>query len=157
MRTIRTDEALREFINSRISSNLSPRSIEWYEHRLRSFAKFCPNLPCRPEPIEDFLATVQGSPENKALVQTQPPMSGSFTSSSSSTRLRNWVIAGSSSTTSILALAAGPASSGTTSADFASLSTPTTGTTSCLPAVSQFGSLFRVKTALVLNPCSRTP
>ncbi len=65
MRTIKTEEALREFINSRILSNLSPRSIEWYEHRLRPFAKFCPSLPRRPEPIEDFLATIQGSPETK--------------------------------------------------------------------------------------------
>jgi len=65
MRTIRTDQALREFINSRISSNLSPRTIEWYEHRLRSFVKFCPNLPRRPEPIEDFLGSLEGSPETK--------------------------------------------------------------------------------------------
>lgn len=65
MRTIRTDQALREFINSRISANLSPRAIEWYEDRLGPFAKFCPNLPPRPEPIEDFLASIQGSPETK--------------------------------------------------------------------------------------------
>jgi integrase/recombinase XerD len=65
MRTVRTDQALREFINSRISSNLSPRTIEWYEHRLRSFVKFCPSLPRRPEPIENFLSGVQGSPETK--------------------------------------------------------------------------------------------
>ena len=65
MRTIRTDQALREFINSRISSNLSPRTIEWYEHRLRSFVKFCPTLPRRPEPIEDFLGSLEGSPETK--------------------------------------------------------------------------------------------
>jgi len=65
MRTIRTDQALREFINSRISSNLSPRTIEWYEHRLRSFVKLCSNLPRRPEPIEDFLGSLEGSPETK--------------------------------------------------------------------------------------------
>ena len=65
MRTIRTDQALSEFINSRISANLSPRTIEWYEDRLSPFVKPCPNLPRRPEPIEDFLASVQGSPETK--------------------------------------------------------------------------------------------
>lgn len=65
MRTIRTDQALSEFINSRISANLSPRTIEWYEDRLRPFVKSCPNLPQRPEPIEDFLAGVQSSPETK--------------------------------------------------------------------------------------------
>ena len=62
---MRTEQAFREFINSRISSNLSPRTIEWYEHRLRSFVKFCPNLPRRPEPIEDFLGSLEGSPETK--------------------------------------------------------------------------------------------
>ena len=65
MRTIRTDQALREFINSRISANLSPRTIEWYEDRLNPFVKSCPNLPRRPEPIEDFLTSVRGSPETK--------------------------------------------------------------------------------------------
>ncbi|MCJ7743106.1 MAG: tyrosine-type recombinase/integrase [Dehalococcoidales bacterium] len=62
---MRTEQALREFINSRISSNLSPRTIEWYEHRLRSFVKFCSNIPRRPEPIEDFLGSLEGSPETK--------------------------------------------------------------------------------------------
>jgi len=65
MRTMKTDQALSEFINSRISANLSPRTIEWYHGRLSPFAKFCPMLPRRPEPIEDFLATVLGSPETK--------------------------------------------------------------------------------------------
>ena len=62
---MRTEQAFREFINSRISSNLSPRTIEWYEHRLRAFVKFCPNLPRRPEPIEDFQGSLEGSPETK--------------------------------------------------------------------------------------------
>ncbi|MBA7658675.1 Tyrosine recombinase XerD [subsurface metagenome] len=62
---MRTELALREFINSRISLNRSPRTIEWYEDRLIPFAKSCPNLPRRPELIEQFLATVQGSPETK--------------------------------------------------------------------------------------------
>jgi integrase/recombinase XerD len=62
---MKTELALREFLDSRISSNLSPRTIEWYEDRLRPFARFCPNLPRRPEPIESFLASVQGSLETK--------------------------------------------------------------------------------------------
>jgi integrase/recombinase XerD len=65
MRTIRTEQALCEFINSRISANLSPRTIEWYEDRLSPFVKSCPTLPRRPEPIEDFLTSVRGSPETK--------------------------------------------------------------------------------------------
>jgi len=62
---MRTEQAVREFIASRISSDLSPRTIEWYEGRLRPFAKRCPTLPRRPEPIEAFLTTVRGSPETK--------------------------------------------------------------------------------------------
>ncbi len=62
---MRTELALREFINSRISLNRSPRTIEWYEDRLIPFAISCPTFPRRPEPIEQFQATVQGSPETK--------------------------------------------------------------------------------------------
>jgi integrase/recombinase XerD len=65
MRTMRTEQALCEFINSRISANLSPRTIEWYENRLSPFAKSCHTLPRRPEPIEDFLTSARGSPETK--------------------------------------------------------------------------------------------
>jgi len=62
---MRTELALREFIASRIAANLSPATIEWYKDRLLPFAKSCPTLPRRPEPIEAFLAAVQGSPETK--------------------------------------------------------------------------------------------
>jgi site-specific recombinase XerD len=62
---MRTEQALREFIASRIAANLSRAAIEWYEDRLLPFAKSCPTLPRRPEPIEAFLATLQGSPETK--------------------------------------------------------------------------------------------
>jgi site-specific recombinase XerD len=62
---MRTELALQEFLASRIAANLSPATISWYKDRLIPFAKSCPNLPRRPEPIEQFLATVQGSPETK--------------------------------------------------------------------------------------------
>ena len=62
---MRTELALSEFLGSRIASNLSPRTIEWYEDRLLPFAKACPTLPRRPEPIESFLTSVSGSPETK--------------------------------------------------------------------------------------------
>ena len=65
MRNLKTEQALREFINSRISANLSPRTIEWYEDRIGPFAEFCPILPRRAEPIEDFLASIHGSQETK--------------------------------------------------------------------------------------------
>ena len=58
---MRTEQAVGEFIASRISSDLSPRTIEWYEGRLKPFVKYCPTFPRRPEPIEAFLASVQGA------------------------------------------------------------------------------------------------
>jgi len=62
---MRTEQALREFLASRIAANLSPSTIGWYKDRLLPFARSCPTLPRRPEPIECFLATIQGSPETK--------------------------------------------------------------------------------------------
>ena len=62
---MRIELAFQEFLASRIAANLSPATIEWYKDRLIPFAKSCSNLPRRPEPIECFLATVQGSPETK--------------------------------------------------------------------------------------------
>jgi len=62
---VKTEVALREFLDSRISANLSPATIEWYKDRLFPFANSCSDLPRRPEPIERFLATVQGSLETR--------------------------------------------------------------------------------------------
>ncbi len=62
---MKTEQALREFIASRIAANLSPSTIQWYKNRLLPFARSCATLPRRPEPVECFLAEVQGSPETK--------------------------------------------------------------------------------------------
>jgi site-specific recombinase XerD len=62
---MRTELALREFIASRIAANLSPATISWYEDRLLPFAESCSTLPRRPEPIEEFLGTIRGSPETR--------------------------------------------------------------------------------------------
>jgi len=62
---MKTELALREFIASRIAANLSPATIEWYKDRLLPFVKSCPTLPRRPEPIEGFLATINGNHETK--------------------------------------------------------------------------------------------
>ena len=62
---MKTELALREFLASRIAANMSPATIEWYEDRLLPFAKSCRSLPRRPEPIEQFLVTVQGSSETR--------------------------------------------------------------------------------------------
>jgi len=66
---MKTELALSEFLASRIASNLSPRTIEWYEDRLHPFAKFCPKLPRQPWPIESFLTSVQGSPDQAGHLQ----------------------------------------------------------------------------------------
>ena len=62
---MKTELAIREFLDSRISANLSPATISWYKDRLYPLTNSCPELPRRPEPIERFLATIQGSPETK--------------------------------------------------------------------------------------------
>jgi len=62
---MRTELALREFLASRVAANLSPATLGWYKDRLLPFARSCPTLPRRPEPVESFLATIQGSPETK--------------------------------------------------------------------------------------------
>jgi len=62
---MRTEQAVQEFLASRIAANLSPATISWYKDRLLPFARSCPTLPRRPEPVECFLATVPGSPETR--------------------------------------------------------------------------------------------
>jgi site-specific recombinase XerD len=62
---MRTSLALHDFLASRIAANLSPATIEWYKDRLLPFVEYCPNLPRQPEPVERFLATIQGSPETR--------------------------------------------------------------------------------------------
>ena len=62
---MRTELAIQEFIASRIAANLRPATIQWYKDRLLPFVRSCPTLPRRPEPVECFLATIQGSPETK--------------------------------------------------------------------------------------------
>ena len=67
---MRTEQAIREFIASRIAANLSPATISWYEDRLLSFAKSCPTFPRRPEPVECFLAEIQGSPWENGYIES---------------------------------------------------------------------------------------
>ena len=70
---MKTELALREFIASRIAANLSLATIEWYKDRLLPFVRSCPTLPRRPEPIEGFLATINGSPETDLPQSFGPP------------------------------------------------------------------------------------
>jgi integrase/recombinase XerD len=62
---VKTALAIQEFIDSRISANLSPATIIWYRNRLLPFVEACLVLPRRPEPVESFMAGLKGSPETK--------------------------------------------------------------------------------------------
>ncbi len=62
---MRPRQAIGEFIDSRVSSNLSPLTIAWYRTRLERFAEFCPDLPQEPRSLEAFLATINGTPETR--------------------------------------------------------------------------------------------
>ena len=62
---MKTRQAIEEFLNSRLSSNLSSQTIQWYRQRLEKFDHFCPKLPERPGPIEAFLTPIGGSPETR--------------------------------------------------------------------------------------------
>jgi len=62
---VKTQAAIQAFLHNRHAKNLRPKTIEWYDSFLGRFASFCPELPMKPEPIEDFLAQVTGEPETK--------------------------------------------------------------------------------------------
>ncbi len=62
---MKTQTAIQAFLHNRRALNRSPRTIEWYDGFLSRFASFCPELPMKPEPIEEFLAQVEGEPETK--------------------------------------------------------------------------------------------
>ena len=62
---MKTLAAIQAFIHNRQAKNLSPRTIKWYDGFLRRFARFSPELPMDPEPIEEFLTQVTGEPETR--------------------------------------------------------------------------------------------
>lgn len=62
---MKTLAAIQAFLHSRRAKNLKPRTIEWYEGFLTPFARFSPELPMEPEPIEEFLGGIGGEPETR--------------------------------------------------------------------------------------------
>ena len=62
---MKTEQAIKEFIDSRIANNLSPLTIEWYTDKLKRFARLYPELPQEPRSIESFLAGITGCPETR--------------------------------------------------------------------------------------------
>lgn len=60
-----TTDAVQVFLNSRHSKGLSSETIRWYRGILIRFINNCPNLPCNPEKIEDFLISCPSGDERK--------------------------------------------------------------------------------------------
>lgn len=52
---MKTRFAIQAFLKNRLSQGLTPRSIQWYNELLSRFAEQNPELPTKPEPIEEFL------------------------------------------------------------------------------------------------------
>ncbi|MDD5095709.1 MAG: tyrosine-type recombinase/integrase [Dehalococcoidia bacterium] len=62
---MRTEEAIRIFLDNCRARNLKPSTISWYRQRLVRFSKCYPELPEVIDPIETFLAGINGSAESK--------------------------------------------------------------------------------------------
>lgn len=62
---MKTQLAIQKFLDNRRAQNLKPKSIAWYEAELKRFAGAYPELPTEPEPVEEFLTTIEGVPETK--------------------------------------------------------------------------------------------
>ncbi|MBA7590455.1 Tyrosine recombinase XerD [subsurface metagenome] len=62
---MKTQKAVDEFLRSRQSRNLSLITIAWYRDKLQLFARSYPELPKKPGPIEEHLATIKGAPETR--------------------------------------------------------------------------------------------
>ena len=57
---MKTLAAAEYFLQSRRALKLSPRTIEWYIHKLSGFAQAYPELPDDPGQIEEFLSGING-------------------------------------------------------------------------------------------------
>ena len=62
---MRTQAAIRDFLQSCLARNLTRVTIAWYREKLQRFARSYPRLPEEPGPIEKYLAGIQGSPETR--------------------------------------------------------------------------------------------
>ncbi len=62
---MKTEQAIKAFVDSRIGNSLSPLTIEWYTDKLKRFARLYPELPQKPRSIESFLDSITGCPETR--------------------------------------------------------------------------------------------
>lgn len=63
--SILTEEAVRSFITQRRHSGLRERTFENYGYVFSPFMRRHPILPLKPEPIEEFIYSIQGEPETR--------------------------------------------------------------------------------------------
>ncbi|MBA7468793.1 Tyrosine recombinase XerC [subsurface metagenome] len=56
---MKTEQAINDFLLSRLALNVSQATITWYQAKLQRFARFCSKLPKDPRPIEAFLAGIK--------------------------------------------------------------------------------------------------
>lgn len=57
---MRTQMAVNDFILSRKALKLSPRTVDWYNHKLSAFARAYQELPETPYQVEEFLTGING-------------------------------------------------------------------------------------------------
>jgi len=56
---MKTQQAINDFLHSRLALNLSQETINWYQPKLQRFARVCPKLPKDRRPIDVFLASLK--------------------------------------------------------------------------------------------------
>jgi len=62
---LEAQSAIRSFLRNREALDRKPKTLQWYKEQLSRFAKLHPIIPTDPENIEDFLASITGSPATK--------------------------------------------------------------------------------------------
>jgi len=63
---MKTQDAIQKFLDNRKYENRKPTTIQWYRLILSRFGCSYPDLPKRPEPIEEFLGTIEGAETRQA-------------------------------------------------------------------------------------------
>ena len=62
---MKTQAAIQSFLNNRQALNRKPKTILWYKELLAKFCHAYPELPTEPEPIEEFLSSINSTPETR--------------------------------------------------------------------------------------------
>lgn len=62
---MRTEKAIQAFLDNCRARNLASSTVSWYRQRLILFARYSPELPQDIQPVETFLAGINGTAECK--------------------------------------------------------------------------------------------